>query len=243
MKALILAGGKGSRLSAAAAAPPKPLLRLGAKRLIDFSLQNAADARVEEIVVVTSPFTKDVARHCGSTYGGIPVVYATQTKPRGIVHAVRCAAGALGAADFMLMLADEVLLGADHAAMIDAFERERLFAALGVVAVTRASQVRKNYSVLEQGSDLRVRRLIEKPRRPHNRVMGTGHCVFRNRILSYIDACPVNPLRGEKELADLVQCAVDDGRAVKAYPLGGRYVNVNSPRDLEAAVRLLETKS
>lgn len=48
MRALILAGGKESRLRDQPDAPPKPLLQVGGKRLMDFSLQNAAHAGVTE---------------------------------------------------------------------------------------------------------------------------------------------------------------------------------------------------
>jgi dTDP-glucose pyrophosphorylase len=70
--------------------------------------------------------------------------------------------------------------------------------------------------------------------------MGTGNCIFRSEILSYIDETPINHHRGEKELPDLIQCAVDDGNTVKSFVLGDMYFNVNSLEDLEEArARLL----
>jgi UDP-N-acetylglucosamine diphosphorylase / glucose-1-phosphate thymidylyltransferase / UDP-N-acetylgalactosamine diphosphorylase / glucosamine-1-phosphate N-acetyltransferase / galactosamine-1-phosphate N-acetyltransferase len=70
--------------------------------------------------------------------------------------------------------------------------------------------------------------------------MGTGNCVFANAILSYIDMTPVNQVRGEKELPDLIQCAVDDGQPVKMHRVGERYINVNAMDDFRAAFALLE---
>ena len=72
---VMLAGGKGSRLRDHATAPPKPLIHVGTKRLMDFSLQNAVAIAVEEIVIVVSSFTEGVINHYGSSYHGIPITY------------------------------------------------------------------------------------------------------------------------------------------------------------------------
>ena len=240
MKALILAGGKGSRLRDQPDAPPKPLLQVGSKRLMDFSLQNAANAGVSEIVIVVSYFTEAVINHYGSSYKGIPITYKIQNDPRGLVHAIECSAGALGSSDFILMLADEVFLNIGLTQMVERFRAEQLFAILGVVDVEDRSQISKTYSILEDSGTGRIHRLVEKPRRPHNDTMGTGNCVFANAILSYIDVCPVNQTRGEKELPDLIQCAIDDGQAVKTHRVGERYINVNAMDDFRAAFALLE---
>ena len=241
MKALILAGGRGSRLGSLREqhAAPKPLLEVGGKRLIDFSLQNAVAIGVTEIIVVVSAFTEAVINHYGSAYRGTPIRYKIQNEPHGVVHAIECAAGALDGADFMLMLADEIVIDANHAAMVARFQREQLFAVLGVVAVEDSAQIRKTYSILEDSGSGRIQRLVEKPRRPHNNVMGTGNCVFKADVLSYIDLCPINQVRGEKELPDLIQCAIDDGHPVKTEHVGKRYVNVNESEDFRAAFAVL----
>ncbi len=239
MKALILAGGKGTRLKDQPDAPPKPLLKVGGKRLMDFSLQNAVSAGVTEIIVVVSYVTEEVINHYGSQYRGVPITYKIQNDPRGLVHAVECAAGAIGSSDFILMLADEVFLTFSVTPLVERFHDEQLFAVLGVVEVDDRHRISKTYSILADSATGRIHRLIEKPRRPHDHVMGTGNCVLSNGILSYIDVTPVNQARGEKELPDLIQCAVDDGQPVKMHIISDRYINVNSMEDFRAAYDLL----
>lgn len=239
MKALVLAGGKGSRLRDHASDPPKPLMQVGGKRLMDFSLQNAVAAAVDGVVIVVSAFTEGVINQYGSSYHGVPITYKIQNEPKGVVHAIECAAGALDGADFMLMLADEIVIGANHAEMINRFHGEDLFAVLGVVTVDDRAQISKTYAILEDSLSSRIYRLVEKPRRPQNNVMGTGNCLFKNEILSYIDVCPINQARGEKELPDLIQCAIDDGHPVKTHRVGSRYINVNASDDFIAALDLL----
>jgi dTDP-glucose pyrophosphorylase len=63
--------------------------------------------------------------------------------------------------------------------------------------------------------------------------MGTGNCVFKNEILSYIEHTPINQKRKEKELPDLIQCAIDDGHIIRSFEICDEYANVNSITELK----------
>jgi dTDP-glucose pyrophosphorylase len=76
---------------------------------------------------------------------------------------------------------------------------------------------------------------VEKPRRSINQYQGTGNIIFSNRILDYIEYTPINQARNEKELPDLIQCAIDDGHIVQSFLVGGRYININTPEDAALA--------
>ncbi|MCH2185103.1 nucleotidyltransferase family protein, partial [Myxococcota bacterium] len=134
--------------------------------------------------------------------------------------------------DFMLFLADEILWQPRHVPMLELFESEQLFVVCGVVREEDHEQIRKTYSLIEDERDRRIYRLIEKPRRPSSDVRGTGNCVFRSGIFDYVELTPINQSRGEKELPDLIQCAIDDGHMVRAFDIGDGYVNINTPDDI-----------
>ncbi len=89
--------------------------------------------------------------------------------------------------------------------------------------------------MIEDDRDRRIYRLIEKPRNPPNDVRGTGNCIFRSEIFNYVEHTPINQSRNEKELPDLIQCAIDDGHLVKAFDIGEGYVNINTPADITIA--------
>ncbi len=57
-------------------------------------------------------------------------------------------------------------------------------------------------------------------------------CVFRSKILDYIDRTPIHPERKEKELPDLIQSAVDDGQMFGIFKICKKYANINSEEDL-----------
>jgi dTDP-glucose pyrophosphorylase len=234
MKALVLAGGRGSRLESITVSINKCMLALAGRPLIEHSLANALAAGAEEIIIVVGHLAEQIINVFGNCYEGVPVKYVIQWEQRGLVHAVECARDTIDGADFMLFLADEVFVDPRHAEMIDLFERDQLVVLCGTIVVEDRSQISKTYSIITGPND-EIHRLIEKPANPMNDIMGTGNCVFANRIFDYIDATPINQKRNEKELPDLIQCAIDDGQPVKSFNVGRMYVNVNTPNEIARA--------
>jgi len=192
---------------------------------------------MSEIVVVVGYRASDIINVFGIGFEGVRIQYVIQQDPQGLVHAIETARPAIGDDDFMLLLADEVLSQPNHVGMVKAFRENTLFAICGVVHEPRREEIRKTYALIEDPASHRIHRLIEKPRRPSNDVRGTGNCVFRAGIFDYVGLTPINQSRGEKELPDLVQCAIDDGEDVRSFDIGKGYVNVNTPEDIALAER------
>jgi len=122
--------------------------------------------------------------------------------------------------------------------MIREFENRDLFVMCGVTRVEDRNLIKRTYSVIYNPDDNRIYRLIEKPRNPFNDIMGTGNCIFRNGIFDFIQFTPTHYVRKEKELPDLIQCAIDDGMAVQLFFVGAQYININTPEDIELAEQL-----
>jgi dTDP-glucose pyrophosphorylase len=212
------------------------MLTLAGRPLIEHSLANALVAGADEIIIVVGHMAEQIINAFGNVYEGVPVKYVIQWEQRGLVHAVECARATIDGDDFMLFLADEVFVDPRHSEMIALFEREQLLVLCGTIVVEDRSQISKTYSIIT-GPSGEIHRLIEKPANPMNDIMGTGNCVFANKIFDYIDVTPINQQRGEKELPDLIQCAIDDGQAVKHFHVGRMYVNVNTPDEIALAER------
>ena len=70
--------------------------------------------------------------------------------------------------------------------------------------------------------------------------MGTGNCVMRSDIFNYIERTPINNERNEKELPDLIQCAIDEGRIIKHFNIGDGYFNINTPEDIVLAEKYIK---
>jgi dTDP-glucose pyrophosphorylase len=243
MKALIAAAGRGTRLRNSALGSNKCMRMLGGRHLIEYSLDSAVKSRVDEIVVVVGHQAESIINTFGIAYRDIRVCYVLQRELTGLVSAMECAREALEGEDFMLLLGDEIVWDPRPDEMIQYFEAEKLFVLCGVTVTPDWDQVKKTYAVLYNPYENYIYRLVEKPRKPVNSYMGTGNCVFRNGIFDYIARTPVNHIRGEKELPDLIQCAIDEGNPVKLYPVGSRYVNINTENDVQIADHVFEEQN
>lgn len=239
MKAVVLAAGRGRRLEGITEPCNKCMLRFRGQYLIEYSLQSARKSNVSEIIVVVGYRAEDIINTFGISYGGVRIRYVIQRELKGLVNAIETCQEALEGEDFMLFLADELLIDPNPAEMIKAFEKEGLFVICGVTEVEDVSLISRTYSVIYNPNDDRIYRLIEKPPRPVNNVMGTGNCIFRNEIFDYIPRTPINQIRQQKELPDLIQCTIDDGHPVKLFHISAQYVNINTPDDIRVAAEKL----
>jgi dTDP-glucose pyrophosphorylase len=242
MKALILAAGRGNRLSEVSNGHNKCMLRLFDKALVQYSLENAVNAGVSEIVMVVGYQTEEIINVFGNRFQDVRIRYVIQYEAKGLVDAIDRCRAAIGDSDFMLFLADEILSKPRHREMLERFYSDNLFVICGVVDEPDLNEIKKTYAII-QDEDQRVYRLIEKPRKPHNHIRGTGNCIFSSRIFDYISLTPINQNRGEKELPDLIQCAIDDGHLVKSFWIGNNYININTPDDVLKVEQTYQVKT
>jgi NDP-sugar pyrophosphorylase family protein len=235
MKAIILAAGRGKRLKEKTEPANKSMLTFKGRHLIEYSLETARLSEVDEIIIVVGYRAADIVNKFGIQYANIKVRYVIQEEQKGLVNALEYARDALDGDDFILLLADEIMIHPNPQEMIETFKKENLFVMCGVTRVKDRSQISKTYTVISNEADNRIYRLIEKPRNPFNDIMGTGNCIFKNEIFDYIPYTPINYVRKEKELPDLIQCSIDDGNSVKLFFINAQYVNINTPEDISIA--------
>lgn len=242
MKALILAGGRGKRLGSIPDSSNKCMLEVKGRPVLEYNLDRAVELDADKIIIVVGHKAEDIINTYGINYKGKRIRYVIQWEQKGLVHAIECAKDAVDKDDFFLLLGDEVLVNTRHKEMLKVFLREDVFAICGVMFQKEKEKIRKTYTVLTDDNG-RIIRLIEKPKKALNNWQGTGHCMFKNGILSYIERTPIHNERKEKELPDFIQCAVDDGWSVKIFDICDAYTNINSEEDLKEAERILYIKT
>ncbi|HIJ60755.1 MAG TPA: nucleotidyltransferase family protein [Nitrospirae bacterium] len=232
MKALILAAGRGKRMEDLSEDKNKCLIPVLGKPLIEYSLDTASSLdEIEEIIIIVGYQAESIINKYGIVYKGKPIRYRIQHERKGLVSAIETSITDLDGGDFFLFLGDEIILKGRHKEMIDVFYRENIFVCCGIIKQEDPFEVRKTYAII-QSPDNVIYRLIEKPERAINNLMGTGNCIFKNEIINYIPRVPIHHIRNEKELPDLIQCAIDDGRPVKSFIITDTYINVNTKEEL-----------
>lgn len=241
MKTLILAGGRGERLSQITQDKNKCMIEVMGKPLITHSLDCAVQNNVSQIVIVVGYKKEDIMAAFGNEYKRKPIKYVIQKEQKGLVHAIECAKEAMGKEDFMLLLGDELLVNPKHSEMIKKYYDDKVFAICGVVKVDDENLIKKTYAIQEREG--RITNLIEKPDIEKikdiglitRNTMGTGNCIFSCEIFAYVNKTSINQKRGEKELPDLIKCAIIDGKIVKSALICDKYFNVNIKEEINEA--------
>jgi NDP-sugar pyrophosphorylase family protein len=239
MKALILAAGKGHRVRPLTDDVNKCMLLLNGQPILERVIKNCCQmTNIDEIFIVVGYRAEDIVNYFGITYNGTKISYVIQREQKGLVDAIMCARSKIGDDDFFLLLGDEIVIGSEYEKLISLFQREQNICTIGVSMVSDISRIKKTYTMLHDDTN-RVFRLIEKPSRPLNNLIGTGHVIFKSSIFDYIENVPVNAIRGEKELPDLIQTAIDGGEKVYLSHFCNHYININELADLKLAEELL----
>jgi glucose-1-phosphate adenylyltransferase len=175
--ALILGGGRGSRLYPLTKLRAKPAVPIAGKyRLIDIPISNCINSGIYRIAVLTQYNSVSLHRHITQTYhfdafhtGWVQILAAEQTPMsedwfQGTADAVRKQLFEIKAtrADFVLILAGDHLYRMDYAAMADYHWQMGADITVAVQPVARADAPR--YGLLQRAADGRITDFVEKPK-------------------------------------------------------------------------------
>ena len=239
MKALILAGGAGTRLRPITHTRAKQLVPVANKPILFYGIEAMVDAGIREIGVIVGDTRAEVmdALGDGSQFGAT-ITYIAQDEPLGLAHCVLIARDFLADDDFVMYLGDN-LLEQDLAAFTAAFERERA-GATPPDAQILLKQVpdphRFGIATLDDSGN--VVQLIEKPADPPSDLALVGVYLFNAMIHEAVAAIEPSP-RGELEITDAIQWLVDQGRRVRCELLTGWWIDTGKLTPLLEANRLL----
>ncbi len=89
MKAIVLAGGLGTRLSGITSDIPKPMAKVGARPFLEYLLDYLVEQGAEQAVLAVSHKWEVIREHFGNTYRGIPLSYSVEDEPLGTGGAIR----------------------------------------------------------------------------------------------------------------------------------------------------------
>lgn len=237
MKALVLAGGLGTRLRPFTETMPKQLMPIANQPVLEHVLSNIRTLGVREICVVVGEWGPAIEARIGDgSRFDARITYLKQDEPRGLAHCVALARPFLGDDDFVMYLGDNVV--EDGVAELAAdFQAHRSDAHLAVARVPDP----RAFGVAELDGHGRVLRLVEKPSHPRSDLALIGVYFFGPAIHQAVAAIEPSA-RGELEITDAVQWLVDRGAQVTAGEYNGYWKDTGSVEDLlECNSRLLET--
>ena len=234
MKALILSGGRGTRLRPITHTSAKQLVPVGNRPILYYALDAVVAAGVTDIGIVTGETAAEVEAAVGDgSRFGATVTYIHQEAPLGLAHAVLTARDFLGDDPFVMYLGDN-MVREGIVPLVRAFEENRPDALILLARVPNASE----FGVAEL-VDGQVSRLVEKPAEPTSDLALVGVYMFSPAIFAAIEAIDFSA-RGELEITDAIQRLIDTGARVEPHLLTGAEALVATWKDTGRLEDLLE---
>ena len=233
MKALITAGGKGTRLRPLTHTQNKHLLRIANKPILHYALEKMADAGITEVGILTNQEGEEVKEALGNgERWGLNITYIPQEAPLGLAHVVKISQDFIGDEPFIFYLGDNMVVGGLKK-FIDAFEKQ------GSNCHLTLSKVKdpERFGVPEL-KDNRIISIEEKPSNPKSEFAVTGIYIYDSKIFEAVNNIEPSP-RGELEISDAHQYLLDHGYSISYSEITGWWKDTGKPEDVLEANRLL----
>ncbi len=235
MKALILSGGKGTRLYPLTYTRAKQLIPVANKPVLFRVIEAVREADIQDIGIVVGDTAEEVMDAVGDgRRWNAHISYIRQEAPLGLAHAVKISRDFLGAEPFVMFLGDNVIQGG-IVSLVDEFVSGGYNAQIVLTPVEEP----QHYGVAELDEAGNIVRLVEKPRHPRSNLALVGIYMFDPAIFEAVNS--ITPSwRGELEITDAIQWLVEQGYRVRPYIHHGWWIDTGKPIDmLEANNRVL----
>jgi glucose-1-phosphate thymidylyltransferase len=205
-KAIVLAGGSGSRLYPSTITTSKQLLPIYDKPLIYYPLSIVMLAGIREVLVISSPDQIESFRSClgdGSRWG-ISISYSIQERPRGIADAILVGEEFINGDPFCLILGDNIFYG-DLTFMYSALEK---FSTCTIFAYSVKDPER--FGVVKFDKQGKAKSIVEKPKKKVSNWAVPGLYLFDSTACDRVKSLTPSD-RGELEITDLNRLYMEDG--------------------------------
>jgi len=221
VRAVVLAGGKGTRLAPYTRIIPKPLMPIGDMPILEIMLRQMKRAGIRQVTLTTG-YLDNLLRlfFLDGRRLGLKIDYVREEKPLGTSGPL---ANVKGLTRTFLVTNGDVLTDLDFAELIAYHQQQGAIATIA----THKRKVTINLGVVDVDKDNTVTDYLEKP--DFNYLVSMGLYVFEPRVLNYI-------AKDEYlDFPDLVRSLIAAGEKVNSFIFKGYWEDLGRPDDYERA--------
>jgi len=182
IKAVLMAGGKGSRIRPLTLSRPKPLIPVANRPMIEYIVGKVKKSGYDELVVTLSYLKSQIKKLLKKKYPYLNIKYSVEKKPLGTAGGVKKASKHIN--DTFFVLSGDVLVDVDLNKILDFHQKNNALATMVLTPVEDPSQ----YGIAVLDDKNQIVKFLEKPS-PHevfSKIANTGIYVLEPEILDYI---------------------------------------------------------
>lgn len=226
MKAVVLAGGKGARLSPYTTILPKPLMPIGDMPILEVMLLQMKQAGIDHVVLTVGHLSELLrAFFKDGDNLGLAISYSYEQQPLGTAGPIALVDGL---DDTFLVSNGDVLTTLDLRDLIRFHKEQKAIAT--IAAHHRQSKI--DLGVIQRDGDYRITGYIEKP--TYDFMVSMGIYVFEPTVLPYIGR------NQYLDFPDLVKKLIAAGERVVGYEFNGYWEDLGRPDDYARASKDFE---
>ncbi len=233
MKAVILAGGFGTRLRPLSCTRPKLLFPLANQPILDWTVKALSESGVDTVILAVNYMAEAIVRHMGVSKYGVSIIYSREERPLGTGGPIKRAENIIGREEPFLAMNGDVICEVDYKAMVERHVEAGAVATLALVEVERPER----FGVVQLDDEGRIVRFVEKPRpeTAPSRLVNAGIYVLSPEVFDYIPES--RPVSIEREVFPKL---AEEG-VLYGHRIPGPWIDIGVPDDyLKANAIMLE---
>jgi len=227
MKAVLLAGGLGTRLRSAVPSLPKTLASVGDRPFLELLVRQLGNQEIRELVMCTGYLAEQIQEvfQDGSEFGAT-IEYSKETVPLGTAGALKLAQRYVQNESEFLVINGDTFLEIDFSEFIVSHRKHGSVATMAVVPVENSSR----YGTVQVGAEGRILGFLEKTGQNAPGIINAGVYVFSSAALALI---PQGPVSLEHDVFPLL---VEQG--FYAIEQRGMFIDIGTPDDYARAKKM-----
>jgi mannose-1-phosphate guanylyltransferase/phosphomannomutase len=220
MKAVVMAGGEGTRLRPLTSNQPKPMVPIVGKPCMEHIVELLRRHGFEDVIVTVAFLPQAIRGYFGSGEAlGVDIGYSVEESPLGTAGSVRRAAGRLD--DTFLVISGDALCDVDLTQLVEAHREKQASVTIGLKSVENPLE----FGIVVTDEDGRVERFLEKPSwgQVFSDTINTGIYVLEPEVLKHVPQD--RPYDFSKELFPLL---LEMGRPIYGHVFDGYWQDIGN---------------